>query len=834
MRNYFILAAAFLLIIVGIFNEFLLDSNLLMLNMDQLNSLGSRYLRVHDFFMTLWDDSRLGGVPTLDAMFGDAYHPLVLTQWIFDPARAIGFKFILSVFVAFLTSTYLFQKLSGSWEWAGLLGFLYALNPQFFSHIYGGHDGKMMVFSMAPFAIAGIYNIVKEGRWLGMFQLTFSVVWMILSSHLQLTYFFLWGAGFYTLFLAFTETSSPLFKVRRVSIAALGLALALGLTAFQILAPMEYTSSQSIRGTGEKTSMGHAVSWSLHPEEMASMLVPGFLATDVHKNPDANTDGYWGHNQFKLNHDTAGSLLTLLAFLSLFIKGNRRLAIFFLAGSSIALSYALGANSPLFQLWYEILPGVKNFRAPSMAIFWIPLAMGIMAASLFESIRNVEMRKNLLQPLFLYLGFALIVVIARQQWTSVIGIPAALLVIVLGLISAGMLSQQDRNEPMHIVGAINSIFRFFPGMSRWELGALLFPFIVVASTLFQPDALFSNSDIAQYFKPINEIVMNRSGNAAFGSFAFIAFFSGALWFATKLPKWQMATLLAIVAGIELFSINNDYVQNIPRDRQLKANHPIIQGILADSKDSLQRSRVLSFSKDPAISGNVFASYNLRGSSGFHDNELATSRKFREELFQIKTLDELKNNPYIALYDIGYFVWDTQEGTQVIRTNGNMGPATFYSQYAIAENNKAIETLSQFPHYRTVALVEKKLAKVNPQQQWLTSSIPDTNLPQGQVKLLQSPRMDHQIYQVNSPSNGLVVIAGNYHPYWKATIDGQSSKVLRAFGTLRAVEVSAGEHTIEMRYVSDSIQKSLRIMILSAGILTLLALVTLIWGRKLYF
>jgi len=647
---------------------------------------------------------------------------------------------------------------------------------------------------------------------------------------------------------------------------------------------MEYTSSQSIRGTGEKTSIGHAVSWSLHPEEMASMLVPGFLATDVIKISANNTDGYWGHNQFKLNHDTAGSMLTLLAFLSLFIKGNRRLAIFFLAGSSIALSYALGANSPLFQLWYEILPGVKNFRAPSMAIFWIPLAMGIMAASLFDSIRNVEMRNNLLQPLFLYLGFALIVVIARQQWTSFIGVPSAMafLVIALGLISAGMLSQQDRNEPMSIAGAINSIFRFFPGMSRWELVTLLFPFLIIASiliqldvimnsilhlliylnldnstlddikdlfnkilytlrcidfnnaSLLQTDVLFSNPDIAEYFKPLDEIVMNRSGNAAFGSFAFIAFFSGALWFATKLPKWQMATLLAIVAGIELFSINNDYVQNIPRDRQLKANHPIIQGILADSKDSLQRSRVLSFSKDPAISGNVFASYNLRGSSGFHDNELATSRKFREELIQIKTLDELKNNPYIALYDIGYFVWDTQEGTQVIRTNGNMGPATFYSQYAIAENNKAIETLSQFPHYRTVALVEEKLAKVNPQQQWLTSSIPDTNLPQGQVKLLQSPRMDHQIYQVKSPSNGLVVIAGNYHPYWKATIDGQSSKVLRAFGTLRAVEVSAGEHTIEMRYESDSIQKSLRIMILSAGILSLLALVTLIWGRKLYF
>ena len=75
MKKSILLSFAFALILVLIFREFLFDSSLLMLNSDQLNGIGLRILRVQSLILTQWNDSHLSGMPTLDALFADAYHP---------------------------------------------------------------------------------------------------------------------------------------------------------------------------------------------------------------------------------------------------------------------------------------------------------------------------------------------------------------------------------------------------------------------------------------------------------------------------------------------------------------------------------------------------------------------------------------------------------------------------------------------------------------------------------------------------------------------------------------------------------------------------------------
>ena len=71
------MALVFLVILLIVFRDFAFDSSKLMVNSDQLNGIGSRVLRSENIVVTEWDDSRLGGVPTIDALFADVYHPLV-------------------------------------------------------------------------------------------------------------------------------------------------------------------------------------------------------------------------------------------------------------------------------------------------------------------------------------------------------------------------------------------------------------------------------------------------------------------------------------------------------------------------------------------------------------------------------------------------------------------------------------------------------------------------------------------------------------------------------------------------------------------------------------
>ena len=239
------MAALFFAILLIVFRGFAFDDSQLMLNSDQLNGIGSRILRAENAIVTEWDDSRLGGVPTIDALFADAYHPLVWTQFLMDPARAVGFKFILTVWVAFMSAMLLAWNLTGNRWWGALLGFLYAFSPEYFTYIYGGHDGKMMVFAIAPLALLAIRKVVRCGSLPYLIVLAASIAWMILGSHLQLTYLFLWGAGFYTLYEAFFHCDSFKTRGKRIGLAAAGLAFGLALSCFQLVPPYLYQGFSS-------------------------------------------------------------------------------------------------------------------------------------------------------------------------------------------------------------------------------------------------------------------------------------------------------------------------------------------------------------------------------------------------------------------------------------------------------------------------------------------------------------------------------------------------------------------------------------------------------------
>jgi len=56
-------------------------------------------------------------------------------------------------------------------------------------------------------------------------------------------------------------------------------------------------------------------------------------------------------------------------------------------------------------------------------------------------------------------------------------------------------------------------------------------------------------------------------------------------------------------------------------------------------------------------------------------------------------------------------------------------------------------------------------------------------------------------RVQSDRPALLTVADNWFPAWEATVDGEAAPVLRAYHTLRAVPVPAGESTVVMEYRS---------------------------------
>ncbi len=823
---------AFFILLLFVFRAFVFDPGTLMLNSDQLNGIGSKVVRAQSLVLSEWDDSRLGGVPTIDALFGDAYHPLVLVEFLTDPARAVGFKFILIVWVAFLSAMALAKSLTGSLAWGTLFGFLYAFSPQYFTYVYGGHDGKMMVFAVAPLAILAIRKIIREGS-IGYFILfVLSVVWMILGSHLQLTYLFLWGAGFYALFEMLALSANWKTRSLRLGVTAGALAIALGISAFQIIPPYLYTTTESVRGTGEKTNYGHAASWSLHQEELASMLIPGFIGVDVYEQKQgaaglelsgsslvsipyadmqkAHVQGspfYWGHNAFKLNHDSAGIVLTFLAFLGFFVRKSRRAAAFWFVGAAVALSYAMGVHSPLFKLWFAIIPGMKSFRAPSMAMFWLPLLMTMMAIPVITSFKKPENRRGMKAGFVMFLLLLAIVCVSRFVWSSVLGIPGFLISIGYGALLIAVLNILDRGAPFHAKEIVKSFQLKFKNSSKLELGAIFVPFLLTGFFFLSNQKLLLDPVTAIYFKPLNEGVMEFTAGKILPSFVLALIATVGVFFAlnSKLSGFKKAAVVGAIAAIELYTINGAFIQNVSYSDYVQPKNPVIQSILAEYPDSLNRPRVLSLSRNQALSGNSFPLYGMRNADGFHDNELASYRLFRggqnneNYMYNINQVAQgTDQNAFLDLMDIGDVIFDSRAGTQYIPFKNHHSDGHLYGHYVVLSDSQAVKALREgFDYKKTLILAEE------PEETFAQSESVN-----GYGKVVAKPKMDDITYQVSSDKPAFLLSSGNFHRYWKATVNGKPAKVYKAFGTLRAVAIPQGTSTVRLEYKSDAVRGSL--------------------------
>jgi hypothetical protein len=74
----------------------------------------------------------------------------------------------------------------------------------------------------------------------------------------------------------------------------------------------------------------------------------------------------------------------------------------------------------------------------------------------------------------------------------------------------------------------------------------------------------------------------------------------------------------------------------------------------------------------------------------------------------------------------------------------------------------------------------------------------TQNPSAQITLTSWAKQSMTL-RVNTNANGILTIGDVWYPGWSAWVDGSPTPVLRAYTSLRAVAVPAGEHVVELSY-----------------------------------
>ena len=768
----------------------------------------------------LWNPIILGGTPFVESLAGgdSLYPPSALLLFLLDTHRALGWKLVFHVFFAGIFMYGWIRRLGLSKPPALLAGLAYGLAPLMVSLVLVGGDGKIFVIALTPLLFWVTESFLVRGDMKSIALVSLVVGAVMLTTHFQMAYFLFGGVGAYVLFRTVlmwregnTEEAASReieptgrrnggSKGRRVAVTrfVMFVAAALlgaGVAAVQFLPAVSYVVEHSRRtatttDASAEESRAYGSSFSLHPEEVVALAIPEFVGVS-NANADWARGTYWGRNGFKGNHEYVGLVVLLLAGVS-FFGGTRRSLRFFLAGlGGVALLFGLGSHTPLWRVFYEIVPGIDLFRAPSLAIFLFGFSVATLMAFGVERLLDLEGKGS------------------EADWAR----PGRFLWIASGMVLLGFVLAAS--------GGLQALWSF----------------AVYRDMPDQAVQIFTNAEpfIVRGFM-IAVVLAIATAGVAWGLRT------------ARLAPLGAVVALGVLISVDLIRVDVPFIQT--QDfTAFRAPDPNIDFLLERQRE-----------EDP------FRVYSLRGLNGqdvrpgmfglelvggHHPNDLA---RYRELIGMVGSglpanliagADVLRNGNVLRMLNVRYILWPDQFGDL---TNQGL-PADITDNLrrlsSTTIQGRPYESVYEFPDLPRARLVADVV--VLPDEQAVAHMLSPEFDPARQVVLSEPPPIEltggvvvgsvewiernnnNMTLRVSADRPAILILADNWFPAWKARVDTEEVPVLRANHSLRAVPISAGEHTVEFYYESDQLRWSLRLTLLSLAVVA--ALIGTDWIRS---
>lgn len=770
---------------------------------------------------TRWTNALFGGMPTYQMSPSyDSTEPLTFVQKVYHLFLP---NYVWLTFIMML-GFYILLRAFGIPAWlAGLGGIIWGFSSYFFILIAAGHIWKFITLAYIPPTIAGIVLAYRKKYLLGGIITALFMALQILSNHVQMTYYFL----FVILFMvgAFFEDAwrkkelPQFFKATGVLIVAGLIGVSINLS--NLYHTYEY-SKETMRGKSElkyegaaakQTSSGlnrdYITQWSYGIGETFSLLVPNVKggasvplsrsekamekANPMYSSLYPQLTQYFGDQPMTSGPVYVGAFVLMLFILGCFIvKGPMKWALLGATIFSILLSW--GKNfMGLTDFFIDYIPMYNKFRAVSsilvIAEFTIPL---LAILTLKEILTKPELLKEKLK--YIYISFGL-------------------------------------------TGGLALLFAIAP--------RLFFPTYIPANEMAALQNALPADQLSPIIANLEEMRVHLFTSDAWRSF-FIVTIGTLLLLAYNAKKlkatWTVAAIALLCLG-DMWSVNKRYLydeQFIPKSEQTATFRKTQTDELILQDPSLDY-RVLNFAGNTFEENNT--SYWHKSVGGYHAAKL---RRYQEMIDhhiakemqaayqevataggQMDSVNAAKF-PVLNMLNTKYFIFPAgQQGQTVpIENPYTFGNAWFIDKIQYVNNaNEEIDAIGQVDLQQT-AIVDSKfkeaLKGVNEGYKDSLSTIRLTSYEPNQL-----------VYETSSPQDGIVVFSEIYYPGWTATIDGKPADIARADYILRAMNVPAGKHTIEMRFDPQSLHITEGIAY-GAMALLLVGVIILIWiYRKKY-
>ena len=703
----------------------------------------------HEF--AYWNPYIFCGYPTVASFFGEMFTPVLFMRLFLPTHITFAWLFASMTFVGSF-GMYLFLKEIGIRPIYRILGGLvYGWSGFFLSTVYAGHHSRMVSAELFPLImyliLAGMNR--KSIRYFILAGGTGGLA--LLMGHFQMTYYMVPTALAFVIYIfVINRKDYKREELKRIGIG-LGLTLLIGFLMysfyiFPVLKNMPYASRGATRG------YEFATSWSMPPEETLNLITPHFSGI---------LDNYWGRNYFKLHTEFAGILVLLLFFGGAILEYRRRWVKFFLWVLGVTLIFAWGGHTFFFRIFYYLLPGIKKFRAPNMIFYQCVFSMVVIG---FIFLEHIKWDKRLRNYLIGFTGFlllmAIIFSIGRSGFISSFS----------SFISSKLARTYSQQLIMQKISALRQNYsHLIKGLWLSLLFGLLYAGIIIG-------------------------ILQR-----------------------RLKGWMGVSIMGILFLLEMWPVERRFVKIVPTPDVYFAPDEVVNFIKLDTGKFRVFPLRYQHDKDGLLMIN-----GIENIGGYGGNPPKLYQKYigaeKTVLFQPMAL--IRNPHLIDLLNVKYLI-DVPLPEDFSKYPQNVRQQLVYWQnflsrfemvyqgknYVIYNNPYACERVYLVSNYHILDSHERILNAIkNPDYSYKDSVFlvdkpefePANRRPDYQIDIEEySP--NRILLNLKTDIPGILVFSENYHPEWKAYVDGKNVKVHRVNFLFRGVVVPAGEHRVSMVY-----------------------------------
>ena len=688
--------------------------------------------------------------------------------------------------------------------WIGRVAALaYGLSTYFLLIIGAGHITKMWALVYAPLMMAGVYYTLRRNMWVGAALTALFTSLEIGANHPQITYYFaiamaaLWvSEGIY----AWKERHKRDFIKRTALLVAAGV-VALGSN----LSPLWYTmqhQKETTRGGSalvaddaksgkEGLDLEYATAWSYGRAESLNMLVPdlmGGASTDTFA-PDGEVaeslkaygleqmaqylPRYHGDQPYTAGPTYLGAAAIFLALLGAFLLPARH-KWWIIAATVITLLMSWGNNLMwLTRLLFDTLPMYNKFRTLSMALVVVQWTIPLLAALALARVGDEKKESPTLNK--------------ALAWAA--GITCGILVIMLiGGRSLGDFGMQQSGEMLE--GEFYTMLKEQGGEQYIRQG------------LHEQMAWETASAMAAE----RAEVMRQD---AWRSLLFVLLAAGAIWLYSRRKVISrlsvLCCILATIVAADLINVDMRYLnyKSFVDSHKAQIKPTAADRMIMQDKDPAYR--VLNLTVSPF--NDATTSYFHRSIGGYHGAKLSRYQDIIDHY--LNDLDE----GVLDMLNCRYVITSPEAEGVIERPTAN--GAAWFVKY-VHPTKSAHDEIAM-------------LGQIDSKQEAIIGDIALNNyhFAEGEIALTEY-RPNYLRYDYSAEGDGFAVFSEIYTDQgWRAFIDGEEVTPLRADYILRALELPAGEHTVEWRYraphwaLIEGITLVFSLIILVSTVLTLI-------------